>query len=66
MPADFAVLLLLLWPCCAQKAYLARVTDHIKAISCSECVILAQTVNEVVVHICVCVYARVCVVVRSL
>lgn len=47
--------LLPLWPCRAQKPYLAPVTHHIKAISCFECVILALMVNEVVVRVRVCV-----------
>lgn len=70
LPADLAdfplrLLLLLLWPCRAQKVYLAPVTDHIKAMSCFECVILALMVNGVVVHaLRVCVHVCVCVVVR--
>lgn len=59
LPADFTdfpvlLLLLLLWPCQAKKAHLAPVTDHIKAISCFQRVILVLMVNGVVVHVCVC------------
>lgn len=41
--------LLLLWPCRAQKAYLDLVADHIKMRSCFECAILALLVNVYVV-----------------
>lgn len=58
MPADFIdfheLLLLLLLPFKAQKTNLAPVTDHIKAISCFGCVILA--LMGVVVHVCMCVH----------
>lgn len=62
LPADFVdfPVLLLLWPCRAQKAYLAPMADHIKAISCFECVILALMVNGVVVRVRVCVHMFAC------
>lgn len=41
--------LLLLWPCQVQKAYLDLVADHIKIRSCFESAILALLVNVYVV-----------------